>query len=110
MKVGERCPVCSENHGNEDCIFFLQQTLEERSKLLYERKLCYGCFKEVTKEHNPKSCANRRVCNDEHRTTLYGYVRKKRQNDNKKSDSADSPNGFNLKCATVNTGGNVIIM
>ena len=29
LKVGDRCPVCNENHGIEDCVFFLQQTLEE---------------------------------------------------------------------------------
>ena len=62
LKVGNRCPVCNENHDNEDCVFFLQQTLEERSKLLYKRKLCYGCFEEVTMEHNAKSWANQRIC------------------------------------------------
>ena len=29
LKVGDRCPVCNENHDIEDCVFFLQQTLEE---------------------------------------------------------------------------------
>ena len=29
LKVGNRCPLCSENHDIEDCVFFLQQTLEE---------------------------------------------------------------------------------
>ena len=85
LKVGNRCPLCSENHDIEDCVFFLQQTLEERSKLLYKRKLCYWCFEEVTKEHNVNSFANRRickVCNDKHPTTLHGYVGKKKQNDN----------------------------
>ena len=113
MKVGDRCPLCNENHDIEDFVFFLQQTLEERSKLLYKRKLCYGCFEEVTKEHNVKSCANRRickVCNGKHPTTLHGYVRKKKQNDNQKNDSADTPNEVDVKCATVNTGGNVISM
>ena len=62
LKVGNRCPLCSENHDIEDCVFFLQQTLEERSKLLYKRKLYYGCFEEVTKKHNAKSCANPRIC------------------------------------------------
>ena len=58
FKVGNRGTVCNENHDIEDSVFFLQQTLEERSKLLYKKKLCYGCFEEVTKEHNAKSCAN----------------------------------------------------
>ena len=42
LKVGNRCPLCNENYDIEDCVFFLQQTLEEQSKLLYKKKLCYG--------------------------------------------------------------------
>ena len=106
--------MCNENHDIEaDCVFFLQQTLEERSKLLYKMKLCFGCFEEVTKEHNAKSCANRRickVCNGKHPATLHGYVRKKSKNDNQKNDSVDTPNGIDVKCATVSTHRNVINM
>ena len=71
---------------------------------------CFGCFEEVTKEYNAKSCANRRickVCNGKHPATLHIYVRKKKQNDNQKNDSADE---VDVKCATVNTGGNVVSM
>ena len=113
LKIGNRCPVCCESDNIEDCVFFLQQTLEEQSQLLYKRKLCYGCFEEVTKKHNAKSCANRRickVCNGEYPTKLHGYARKKKQNDNQKDDGADAPNGVDVKCAIVNTGGNVVSM
>ena len=92
---------------------FLQQTLEERSKQLYKRKLCYGCFEETTKDHNAKSCAYQsicKVCNGKHPATLHGYVRKKKQNDNQKNDSADTADGVDVKCATVNTDGNEISM
>ena len=105
MKIGITCPLCNKTHDIEDCVFFLQQTLEERSKLRY------GCFEEVTKKHSAKSCANQRrckVCNDKHPTALHGYARKKKQKDNRKNDSADTPNGVDVRCATVNTGGNVI--
>ena len=73
----------------------------------------YGCFEDITKEHNVKSCTNRRickVCNDKQPTALHGYVRKKKQNDNQENDSVDTPNGVDVKCATVNTGGNMISM
>ena len=113
LKVGKRYPLSNENHDVEDCVFLLQQTLEERSKLLYKRKLCYGCFEEITKDHNAKSCAYQRickVCNGKHPATLHGYVRKKKQNDNQKNDSADTSNGVDVKSATVRTGGNVIRM
>ena len=111
MKVVNRCPLCNENHDIEDWVLFLQQMLEEWSKLPYKRKLCDGCFEEVTKAHHAESSANRRickVCNRKHPATLHGYVRKKKQNDSQKNDKADIPNGVvDVKYATVNTGGNV---
>ena len=73
------------------------------------REKCYGCSEEVTNEYNAKSYTNRRiykVCNGKHPTTLRGYVRNKKQND-KKNDSADTPNGVDVKRARVNTGGNM---
>ena len=33
------CPVCGEKHDIEDCKYYLQQTLEERSKLVFKKKL-----------------------------------------------------------------------
>ena len=48
LKVDNRCPASNENRDIEDYVFFLQQTLEERSKLFYKSKLCYGCFEEAT--------------------------------------------------------------
>ena len=73
LKVDYRCPVFNENYWH--------WTLVERSRLPYKRKLCYGCFEEITKEHNAKSWANRRickVCNGKHPTTPHAYVRKKK--------------------------------
>ena len=48
--------------------------------------------------------------NGKHPTTLHEYVRKKKENDNQKDDNADTPNGVDVKCVTVNTGGGVINM
>ena len=70
-------PMCNENHDIEDCTYYLQQTMEERSKFLFKKKLCYGFLKTVTKEHNAKTCSNRRsckVCNEKHVTTLHGSL------------------------------------
>ena len=74
------CLMCNENHDIEDCTYYLQQTMGERGKFLFKNKLCYGCLKTVTKEHNAKTCSSRRsckVCNGKHVTTLHGYLRKK---------------------------------
>ena len=56
-----KCPICDE-HDIEECQVFLSQTMEDRSKTLYKKKLCYGCLGNVSKEHNAKSCTNRRMC------------------------------------------------
>ena len=32
-------PMCNENHDIEDCTYYLQQTMEERSKFLFKKKL-----------------------------------------------------------------------
>ena len=68
------CPVCNENHDIEDCTYCLQQAVEERSKFQFKNKLCYGCLKTMTKEHNAKTC---QMCNGKHVTALGGYLRKK---------------------------------
>ena len=38
------------------------------------KRLCYGCLEGISKEHNAKSCSNRRqckVCNGKHPTILH---------------------------------------
>ena len=39
------CPVCCEKHDIEDCKYYMQHKLGERSKLILQKKLCYGCCK-----------------------------------------------------------------
>ena len=95
-----KCPVCDYHHDIEDCQVFLSQTMEDRSKALY-KKLCYGCLRNISKEHNAKSCANRRmcrVCSARHLTVLHGL---KIQKHMKKEE---------VKCASTNTGSDVISM
>ena len=109
----EVCPMCNENHDIEDCNYYLQQTMEERSKLLFKNKLCYGCLKTVTKEHNAKTCSSRRsckVCNGKHVTSLHGYLRNKTAINNDKGLTDDEKNQGGVKCASVNAGTDVISM
>ena len=68
-------PVCDDHHEIEECQVFLSQTMKDRSKTLCKKKLCYGCLGNISKEHNEKSCANRRtgnVCSGRHPTVLHG--------------------------------------
>ena len=105
--------MCNENHDIEDCTYYLQQTMEERSKFLFINKLCYGYLKPVTKKHNAKICSNRRsckVCNGKYVTTLHGYLRKKTTINSDKGLTDDRKNQEGMKCASVNAGTDVISM
>ena len=36
--------------------------MEDRSKTLGRKKLCYECLGAISKEHSTKRCANRSMC------------------------------------------------
>ena len=72
--------VCRKSHSIEDCEDFLKLGIEERSKMIFKKKLCYGCYQKVSRMHNAKNCTNRKVCkvcNGKHPTTLHGLVLRK---------------------------------
>ena len=116
MSNERTCPVSCEKHDIEDCKYYLQQTLEERSKLIFKKKLCYGYFQEIKKDHNAKNCSRKRfckVCNGKHPITLHGYVRKKVDNTQHQCNSEESKertDGKVAACASLNTGMKVISM
>ena len=89
-----KCPVCDGHHDIEECQVFLSQTTEDRSKTLYKKKLCYGYLGNISKEHNAKSCANRRmckVCSGRHPTVLHGLKTQKykKKGNNKDTDTKE---------------------
>ena len=94
---------------SEDCTYSLEQTMEERSKFLFKNKLCYGCLKTLTKEHNAKTSSRRscKVCNGKHVTTLHGYLRKKIAINSDKDLTYDGKN-TGVKYTSVNAGTDVI--
>ena len=55
-----KCLVYDDHQDIEEYQVFLIQTVENRRKTLYRRKLHYGCLGNISKEHKEKSCANRR--------------------------------------------------
>ena len=71
------CPICGKSHGIEDCEDFLKLGIQERSKMIFIKNGCYGCYQRVSRIHNAKNCTNRnvcKVCNGKDATTLYGLV------------------------------------
>ena len=77
-----QCPVCDETHDLDNCSLFEDQTIEERSKLLWKKKLCYGCYSPVSQDHNAKTSKQRRtfmICKQSHPAGLHRYLPKKKQ-------------------------------
>ena len=109
-----KCPICEGQHDIEECTTILEQTVEDRSKTIYKKRLCYGCLEEISKEHNAKLCSNRRqckVCNGRHPTILHGIkIEKKKLKKGTDKVAATPKSQDEVKCASINTGSNVISM
>ena len=113
QKQETECPVCGKSHGIEDCEDFLKLGVEERSKMIFKKKLCHGCYQKVSRMHNAKNCTNRKVCkvrNGKHPTTLHGLVLKndnsqknlEKQNVEETSENQSvSGNHKDVTCASV---------
>lgn len=68
----------------ENCQYYLQQALEERSKFIFKKKLCYKRLKNIKKEFSAKTCVRTRssnVHNGKGSITLYANARKRPQTD-----------------------------
>ena len=73
------CIACNEDHLLDSCKIFMEKTLKERTKLLANKKLCYGCCQPMTSYHNAKTYNQRlicRICEEYHPTGMHGYVKK----------------------------------
>ena len=71
------CQICGDGHDADDCSIFNGQTVEERSKTLARKKLCYGCYTPITADHNARTCKTQRtckICNQKHPTGLHEYI------------------------------------
>ena len=110
-----KCPICEGQHNIEECTTILEQAVEDRSKTIYKKHLCYGCLEGISKEHNAKSCSNRRqckVCNGRHPTILQRIKiekhKSKKGTDEVAATLATTKSQDEVKCASINTGSNVI--
>ena len=51
-----KCSACKKGHDLKDCLTYLTNSLEDRSRFLLKGKLCYDCLKGIKKEHTGKTC------------------------------------------------------
>ena len=73
------CVACNEDHPLDSWKIFMKKTLKETTKLLANKRLCYGCYQPMTSNHNAKTCKQRllcRICKEYHPTGMHDYVKK----------------------------------
>ena len=80
----DKCILCSHKHDLDNCEEYMKKSIEERSKFLAQKKLCYGCYKPVLMSHYERACNDRRICQickKNHPTGLHGYTPKQKAED-----------------------------
>ena len=55
------CHICGEKHDIDNNTIFKKQTVEESSRTLANKKLCYECYMSITPDHNARTYSNKRV-------------------------------------------------
>ena len=50
------CQLCQKSHDLDDCSVYKMKSVEERSKFLFQKKLCYGCYTPISSEHKARIC------------------------------------------------------
>ena len=78
-KLSAKCKFCDGDHDLDDCQFYNEIAVEDRSSFLKKNKLCYGCYSEITPNHTARTCKKRRICKicqGKHPSGLHGYKAK----------------------------------
>ena len=104
------CPLCQKSHDLNGCPDYKKRATEERSKFLFQKKLCYGCYAPISSEHNAQICKQRQVdiWRERHPTGLHGYKASKK---NRMGDGNDSgKNNGSLAFAATKMTSNVVSM
>ena len=101
IEVFMKCPLCDDKHDLDECKSFKEKGLQERSSLLFEHKLRYGCFSPISANHNARNCKERKECK---------FFRKKRPTSLHGSKTEKPNEQKNFCCATVSMSLEVISM
>ena len=75
----------------DSCTIFNKQTVEDRSRKLAKKKLCYGRYMPITADHNARSCINRRICKMYNQTGLHPCAPKRIGRNNSVTTSVANP-------------------
>ena len=87
------CQLCLKSHDLDSCTEYKEKSVEERSKFLFQRKLCYGCYTPISSEFVIH------ICSERHPTGIHSYKASKK---NRTGDSNHSgKNNGSLTLATT---------
>ena len=106
LKSSLKCQLCDGNHDLDDCQFYSELSVEDRSSFLKKNKFCYGCYREITSTHTARTWNNRRVCKvcpqGKHPSGLHGYkMKRKKTSDNDTDKTVEQPEAMNSNCARI---------
>ena len=107
------CLLCDGKHDLDECKSFKEKRLRERSRFLFEQKLCYGCFSPISASHKARHCKKRKeckVCKKRHPTSLHGCKTERPKEKLEKSRKEKDNEQKDFHCATVNISPEVISM
>ena len=79
----------------------MQKLVEDRNKFLAKKKLCCGCYRPISSNHNARRCKQRRVCTvckEKHPTGLHEY---KHPRKGKLEDYSTNSNESSMTYATT---------
>ena len=80
LKSSLKCQFHDGNHN--DCQFYNELSVEDRSSFLKKNKLCYGRYRKITLTHTARTCNNRKVfkvCQGKYPSGLHGYKMKSKK-------------------------------
>ena len=61
-EIATFCKLCQKSHDLAGCPDYKNKFVEERSKFVFQKKLCHGCCTSISSEHNARICKQRRIC------------------------------------------------
>ena len=102
------CQLFQNSHDLDGCRDYKKKSVEERSKFIFQKKLCYGCYTIISSEHNARICEQWQfcdICRERHPTGLHGYKASKKNRTGGSNDSGK--NNGSLACATTKMTSNV---
>ena len=56
------CQLFQNSHDLDGCPDYKKKSVEERSKFIFHKKLCCGCYTIISSEHNARICEQWQLC------------------------------------------------